>query len=174
MGYEIIKDCFPNYLENLDIQIEGKKVILFFKTKRTECKCPTCGGVTTKYRNYYNRKIQDLPIIDKQLFLNLRLKKFQCENPNCERNYFTETIDDLAKKGSRRTNRLDELLTRLALINSAEEGARICKKQMIDISGDTLLRLSKKWDLKIDKEKIIAVGVDDFALKKNIDMEQLL
>ena len=45
---------------------------------------------------------------------------------------------------------------------------------MIDVSGDTLLRLSKKWDLEIDKEKIIAVGVDDFALKKNIDMEQLL
>ena len=38
---------------------------------------------------------------------------------------------------------------------------------MIDVSGDTLLRLSKKCDLEIDKEKIIVVAVDDFALKKH-------
>jgi transposase len=174
MGYEIIEDCFPDYLKNIDIQIEESKVTLFFKTKRDECKCPTCGEITNRYTNYYTRIIQDLPIIDKQLFLNLKLKRFICENTECNKKYFTEGIENLAKKGSRRTNRLDNLLTRISLINSAEEGARICKSQMIDVSGDTLLRLSKKWDLEIDKEKIIAVGVDDFALKKNIAMEKLL
>lgn len=166
MGYEIIEDCFPNYLNNVDIQIEESEVMLFFKTKRDACQCPTCGELTNRYTNYYTRVIQDLPIIDKQLFLNLKLKRFICENPACDKNYFTEEIEELAKKGSRRTNRLNSLLTRISLINSAEEGARICKSQMIDVSGDTLLRLSKKWDLQNDKEKIIAVVVDNFALKK--------
>lgn len=167
MEDEIIEDCFPDYLKNIDIQIEESKVTLFFESKRNECQCPTCGEITNRYTNYYTRVIQDLPIINKQLFLNLKLKRYICENPGCDKKYFTEGIEDLAKKVSRRTNRLDSLLTRISLINSAEEGARICKSQMIDVSGDTLLRLSKKWNLKIDKEKIIAVGVDDFALKKH-------
>jgi len=87
---------------------------------------------------------------------------------------FTEDISDLVAKNSRRTLRLDKLLTKVSLINSAEEGSRICKSQNIDVSGDTLLRLSKNWEITIEEDEIIAVGVDDFALKKNITMEQLL
>jgi len=174
MGFEIIEEFYPDYLENIDIEITDEKVVLFFKTKRMSCKCPNCGELSNTYRTYYTRKVQDLPMIDRQLFLNLKLKKFKCENNQCETNMFTEDISDLVAKNSRRTLRLDKLLTKVSLINSAEEGSRICKSQNIDVSGDTLLRLSKNWEITIEEDEIIAVGVDDFALKKNITMEQLL
>lgn len=92
----------------------------------------------------------------------------------CERGIFVEPIDELAGKLSRKTKRLDELLTRIALTGCAEEGSKICKVQKISVSGDTLLRIAKAWGTDKNVEDITAVGVDDFALKKNIDMGQLL
>lgn len=173
MHYELIKEFYPDYLLNTDIEIHNTKILLYFKTSRTEANCPNCGELSKKFTSYYKRKIQDLPIIDKQLFLMISLKKFRCNNKECKTRVFTESIIEIARKSSRKTNRLEELLTRISLTNSAEEGSRLCKNQNIEVSGDTLLRLSKKWEPSIDKNEITAVGVDDFALKKNIDMEQL-
>jgi len=165
---------YPDYLDHTNTEINNDKVIFHFDSLRAECICPECGKTTNKFKNYYNRKIQDLPIIDKQLFLIIRLKKYICKNKFCSKGIFVEPIDELVEKKSRKTKRLDELLTRLALTLSAEEASRICRSKKISISGDTLLRIAKAWQKEINVEDITALGIDDFALKKNISMEQLL
>jgi hypothetical protein len=134
--------------------------------------CPDCGKESNKISTYFERTIQDLSLIDKSLFLSIKLKKFKCLNKQCKRKIFSENIEELAKVRSRRTIRLDKKLTTLALMNTAESASRICKEMNIGISGDTLLRLSKKWLPYIDFEKIKAIGIDDFAFKKNTIMEQ--
>ena len=174
MSATFFQEFFPDYLEHINTEVNGDQIFFHFNTLRTKCDCPACGKPTYKFKNYYERKIQDLPIINKQLFLMLRLKKFVCENKQCKKGIFVEPIDELAGKLSRKTKRLDELLTRIALTGNAEEGAKTCKAQKISISGDTLLRIAKGWETDINVEDITAVGVDDFAFKKNIAIEQLL
>lgn len=137
------KEFFPDYLKHINTEINDKTVLFYFDTIRDKCECPVCGKPAYRFKNYYNRKVQDLPIIDRQLFLVIHLKKFICENDTCERGIFVEPIDELAGKLSRKTKRLDEILTRIALTGSAEEGSKICKEQKISISGDTLLRIAK-------------------------------
>lgn len=101
-------------------------------------------------------------VIEKSLFLEIRLAKYKCENPDCKRKIFNESIKDFAETKARRTNRLNELLMRFALTESAESVSRKCKAININISGDTILRLAKKWELDIEKNSIIVIGMDDF------------
>lgn len=173
MKYKLVKDMFPDYLEEVGIDIAEDKIIINFSSKRKSCNCPSCNTVSSIVSTYFTRKIQDLNIIEKPLFLVIRLAKYRCENPNCSIKVFSENINDFAETKARRTNRLNELLTRFSLTQSAEAAARRCNDINIKVSGDTLLRLSKKYEHLINKESIQAIGIDDFAFKKNIITEQL-
>lgn len=163
---KLLNELFPSYFSHVETEINEDSVKLYFLSDRNECACPECGQISSKFRNYYTRKIQDLPVVDKILFLDIKLKKYMCTNPHCVKRYFVESIEDLADKGARRTKRLNDLLTKTALTGSAEGGSKLCKEQCITISGDTLLRLAKSVEMEIDKKSITAVGLDDFALKK--------
>ncbi len=173
MEYKLIEDMFPKYLKETNIIIDNDKIIIHFSSKRETCNCPSCNSLSSTKSTYFTRKLQDLNIIEKPLFLEIRLAKYRCENPDCKTKIFSESIEDFAGPKARRTNRLNEMLTNFALVESAESVARKCNAININISGDTLLRLAKKWNPKIDKASIQSIGIDDFAFKKNIIMEQL-
>lgn len=175
MNYDLIQDCFPDYLIKDYITKDSGCITIGFLSSRTEQNCPTCGKVTNDITTYFHRVIQDLPVINKALFLNIRLKKFRCNNVECSTKIFSENIDELAITKQRRTNRLNERLVSFGLTYSAEGAARLLKsKHNISVSGDTLIRLAKSTNFEIDPNKIVAIGIDDFALKKNIDMEPFL
>lgn len=173
MKYKLVKDMFPEYLEETNIVAENDKVTIYFSSKRKECHCPSCNTPSTKKSTYFTRRLQDLNIIEKPLFLEIRLAKYRCRNPECRTKIFSESIEDFAGPKARRTNRLNKMLTNFALTESAEAASRRCSRININVSGDTLLRLSKKWEPDIDKSSIRAIGIDDFAFKKNIITEQL-
>lgn len=173
MKYKIIEDMFPEYLEEKGIEVTKNKVTIYFTSKRKSCNCPSCNTPSKVVSTYFTRRIQDLNIIENPLFLIIKLAKYRCENPDCHIKIFSENIDEFSKRKARRTNRLTELLAQFALTQSAESAARRCKNINIKVSGDTLLRISKQWEPSIKKETINAIGIDDFAFKKNIITEQL-
>lgn len=174
MNYDIISDMFPEYLKVKSIESGKSEILINFESKRKAMLCPDCGTETSRHTTYFNRALQDLPIIDKALTLNIRLKKFSCENPDCSRKIFSESISEITKEKGRRTSRLDEMMIRLAMTYSAEGAANLLKSKHIDVSGDTLLRLTKKWEPQIDYSTVEAIGIDDFALKKIEFTEQFL
>lgn len=170
--YGLIKGMFPDYLEETSIDITEDKITINFKSKRKSCNCPSCNIPSSTVSTYFTRRIQDLNIIEKPLFLVIRLAKYRCKNPDCSTKIFSENINELAGTKERRTNRLNELLTKFSLTQSAEGAARRCNDINIKVSGDTLLRLSKKYEHPINKESIQSIGIDDFAFKKNIITER--
>lgn len=174
MNYDLIRDMFPVYLAKKDIDITDDTITIYFSSTRTTANCPNCGVSSDEITTYFTRVIQDLPIIEKRLILDIKLKKFRCNHISCSTKVFSENISEFAGLKQRNTNRLNEKLTMFSLTYSAESAARMLRQRGIYISGDTLLRLSRKWSPNIDSDKVIAVGIDDFALKKNIVMEQLL
>jgi len=66
----------------------------------------------------------------------------KCNNALCEVNYFNEPLDDYVMVKKRYSNRLIELLIKVALTDSAEGGSRILKEKNINVSGDKLLQLA--------------------------------
>lgn len=167
MNYKLIQDCFPEYLQQQEALSTDSQVLIKFISSRTYFQCPCCGVVSHDITTYFTRKIQDLPILNKALYLDIRLKKFRCVNTQCNTKIFSETIDELALPKQRRTNRFTQRLISFSLSYSAEEASRILKRDhCIDISGDTQLRIAKSIDFSIDYESVEGIGVDDFTLKK--------
>lgn len=123
LNYKLIQDCFPEYLEKIRILANDDKITIFFASNRREHTCANCGITSNEVTTYFHRMIQDLPIINKALILDIRLKKFRCINTQCTTKIFSENIDELAMSKQRRTNRLNANLTSFALTNSAEGAA---------------------------------------------------
>ena len=169
-----INEFFPTYFKYISTNIDENAVTLNFTTDKRPITCPVCGKTTKEYATYYIRKVQDLPILDKNTFVNIKFRKMKCNNSTCDINYFNEPLDDYVMVKKRYSNRLIDLLVKVSLTDCAEGGSRILKEKNINVSGDKLLQLAKKYEHTIDKSKVISIGVDDFALKKNIDMELFL
>lgn len=171
MNYNLLQDYFPKYLDEQEILTTDSQILIKFISNRSSFQCPCCGMDSYDITTYFTRKIQDLPILNKSLYLEIRLKKFRCINSECSTKVFSETINELALPKQRRTNRLTQRLISFSLSYSAEEASKILKKDhCIDISADTLLRLAKSIDFSIDYHAVEGIGVDDFALKKSIAM----
>ena len=169
-----MKEFFPNYFIFESSEITKEMVKLKFVTKKRTVICPHCHKPTTEYVTYYTRNVQDLSILDRATFISIKFRKMKCENSDCNIKYFNEPLDEFVSVKKRYTNRLINLITKVALTNTAEGGSRILKEHNISVSGDKLLQLVKNYEHKIDKKKVTAIGVDDFALKKNIHMELFL
>lgn len=90
--YELIKGMFPDYLEETSIDITEDKITINFNSKRKSCNCPSCSTPSSTVSTYFTRRIQDLNIIEKPLFLVIRLAKYRCENPDCSTKIFSENI----------------------------------------------------------------------------------
>ncbi len=171
---EFITEFFPKYFDFKSTTTNSEVVKLNFSTRLGKVKCPKCGNKTNECATYYTRSIQDLPILDRTTYVNIRLRKMKCSNGKCNINYFNEPLDDYVQLKKRYSNRLIDLLIKISLTESAEGGSRILKEKNINVSPDKLLQLAKAFKPEIDKSKIISIGVDDFALKKNIDMALFL
>ncbi|WP_438780370.1 transposase family protein [Enterococcus sp. DIV0187] len=79
----------------------------------TSTKCPTCRYKSTNIHDSYTTKIQDLPIQSKTVYLNLLIRRFKCQNPDCSKKTFSETFP-FRERNARKTTRLMKLIVDLA------------------------------------------------------------
>ena len=129
--------------------------------------CPGCGEELHKLHATHHRTVQDLPILGKRVFLDIRVHDFQCQNANCEIGAFSETFHGFLNHYSRMTERLIDFVTILALETSCEASARIMQAMNVKMSGDTVIRmLLKRYQAQSHISCGSHVGVDDFAFKK--------
>ena len=131
------------------------------------CTCPKCGQTTKNYHGTYMRKVQDLPILGKNVQLETTAHEYNCMNKECNTTSISETFDGFLNAYSRMTERCAVFVCILALETSCEGCARICKTLGIKTSGDTVIRLLlKRYELLPNPETGDVIGVDDFAYKK--------
>ncbi|MFR6592112.1 transposase family protein [Catenibacterium sp.] len=62
-----------------DIAQQSDKIIIRMKSTSSSCKCPKCNHITQKYHGTYTRKVQDLPILGKQVQLEICSHEYACE-----------------------------------------------------------------------------------------------
>jgi hypothetical protein len=98
----------------------------------------------------------------------VEVRRFFCEGRDCKHDIFCERLGEVASSYSRRTKRLDEMLTQLGLLFSAEVGARFVGITALELSPDTLLRLVRKGFAASESENpdVRHIGLDDWAFLK--------
>ena len=97
--------------------------------------------------------------------LRVRVRKFFCDGPSCERRIFAERLRNMAGVYARGTDRQREALEWIAFALGGEAGARLARELGLFVSPDTLLNRIRGC-LSPDAEGVRVLGVDDFVFKR--------
>jgi len=130
------------------------------------CNCPACGRRSSRVHSHYVRILGDLPAHGRVIQLQLRVRRFFCDFPDCRRQTFAEPFSEVTNTHWRRTFRLTQALRQIGFAAGGECGARLAGELGMPISPDTLLRLMRRTPLSAMAEPRV-LGVDDWAFHRS-------
>lgn len=151
--------CFyPDTMNIISSSINEGLIQLSMKSNTHEAVCPACKKKSSIYHSTYRRKVQDLPILGKKVILNITAYRYYCDNTECKQKVFAEGLEGFAGWYRRKTERLEDMIITIAVNTSCEGCSRICIHMGIDVSGDAIIRLIKRYSKKQDYSTIICDG----------------
>ena len=127
-------------------------------------RCPTCGRGSSRVHSTYYRAVSDLPWHGLSVALEVRARRFFCDEASCERRIFCERLPEVAAR-ARKTDRLEEALLAVVLKLGGRAGARLAAELGLVVGRDALLLRAKSAPLPGVGE-VRVLGVDDFAFEK--------
>ena len=80
-------------IDQIEIAKDGL-VITAVATHPTSC-CPLCSVVSSSIQSHYHRRVRDAPCAGQRVQLLLKVRKFSCRNPCCERKVTTRAAPSL-------------------------------------------------------------------------------
>src|SRR5690349_17589911 len=78
-----------------DVTIEGNVLVFSLRSTRVCAACPVCVCSSTKVHGSYVRKPADVPCLTYAVCLHLHVRRFLCQNIQCERKTFAEPFAGL-------------------------------------------------------------------------------
>jgi len=159
--------------EIIDVRKTEEDITLVGQSTVKEQACPYCGVISRRIHTYYHRHPQDLPGQGIQVRLELQVKRFRCANPQCTHTTFAERLPTVVGWHQHRTIRLDQMLEMLAFELGGEAGVRCLRALAVQVSGDTLLRLMRKYVPPVPPLPT-AIGVDDWAYRRGLKYGSLI
>jgi len=160
----------PDIIELESFIPETNAIIIVAHSKQKRPVCPSCNQPSGSFHSHYQRNVSDLPWHGVTVRIRLNTRKFRCRNALCRQKIFCERLPDVVESYARKTDRLDTTLTWLAFALGGEAGARTAERLRMRTSGDTLLRLirrfARKQSLSPAGNEPKVVGVDDWAWRK--------
>jgi len=139
---ELLKDLDENLLIKEYKKIENAIYISCEKNTSNSI-CPYCNELSSTIHSKYTRTIEDLPIQNCAVKLLLIVKKFFCNNPNCNHKTFGQRFEFVTPKAVR-TKRLDKYINKIGLRDNSMDTVRNLKDAGIIVSSNTVLRIIKK------------------------------
>ena len=129
--------------------------------------CPCCGITSKRVHSHYTRTLRDLPAGGRPVHLNVRVRRFFCQESTCRRKIFAERFPALTLPRVKFTLRLQEALREMGFESGGEAGARLGKRLSYPGSPDTILRLVKQTQLPTVSSPRV-VGIDDWSWKRGL------
>lgn len=163
----MLNELFPPEI-NLQIDehnIEDGKLHLYGRTTRTSAACPVCGTTSSRKNADYARHPADLPCMGKRVKLHLSVKRFFCDNEQCERITFSERFGQFVTYKARRTSRLKEQQLGVGLELGGEAGKRVLNLTQMPTSGPTIIDdIRKMPEKEVSCPRVL--GLDDWAKRR--------
>lgn len=76
-------------------------VSIAIQSAQTSATCSKCGVESTRVHSKYQRQVQDTPLGLFIVRLQIRVRRFRCDNPDCKRRTFAEQYPDLVERRRR-------------------------------------------------------------------------
>ena len=152
-------------LEAWDINDAAAEVTFHVTSTQARVPCPLCHVQTSRVHSRYTRTLADLPWGAYAVRIQLRVRKFFCDNPACPRQIFTERLPTVAAPWARRTLRLAQCLLACGIALGGQAGARLATRGQWRTSPDTLLRLVRAAPAPPAPAPQV-IGVDEWAWRR--------
>jgi transposase len=177
MVNEFIFDGSSQFLVIGIAKFEGKVIVDVVSIQNGSC-CPKCNNYSFRVHSYYYRKMLDLPILGNETWIRLKARKFYCRSEKCRTRVFTERFHSSVSSKQRKTENVQDKVSRVALLMGGNGGEKICRLMNIPVSSSTLIRSIHKKPIP-EVQALRVVGIDDWAYRKGskygtvlVDMEQ--
>ena len=154
----------PECLDLEGLRIAPGRVSIFVSSGASRCRCPVCGRGSSRIHSRYSRTVSDLPWHGISVLLEVRARRFFCDDPACARKIFCERLPEIAAH-ARKTDRLEEALMAIVLELGGRAGARLAAELGLLGERDALLSRAKRAAPAYEG-KVRVLGVDDFAFRK--------
>jgi len=130
-------------------------------------RCPSCGSVSERQHSWYQRSLRDLLMQGVPVVIRLRVRKWWCAAPACERSIFTERLPGLAARHAQQSDAVVDILAVMGHSAGGEPSRRLLARLGIVVSGDTVLRhLKRRAQRKRRGGTLRVVGVDEWAWRR--------
>lgn len=157
-------ELLPKGLDLERLGIEAGRVSIRVSSGSRSCVCPSCGRGSSRVHSRYSRTVSDLPWHGLSVTLEVRARRFFCDEASCERRIFCERLPEIATR-ARKTSRLEDALLAIVLELGGRAGARLAADLGLLAGRDALLSRAKRAAMA-DAGKVRVLGVDDFAFRK--------
>ncbi|MBT2225113.1 ISL3 family transposase [Nonomuraea sp. NEAU-A123] len=164
---ELLAVVFPHLAAVRIERVHRMGATMRVKAATTEPKsaCPACGWESVGVHSRYERFLSDLPVAGQEVLLQVRVRRFFCDNSACGKRTFAEQVAGLTSRHGRRAAGLVSMLRVVALALGGRPGARHTARLACAVGRSTLLRLLRSLpDPQVATPRVL--GVDEFAWRK--------
>jgi transposase len=88
------------------LAVADDAVLIVVTATREAVPCPCCGQLARRIHSQYRRRAADLPWQGLAVRLELHVRRFRCDKPDCPRQIFAERLPGVVAPGARRSERL--------------------------------------------------------------------
>lgn len=155
----------PESLEIEKFVSEVGLIMIVVRSVLPTSDCPGCRQLSSSLKTRYFRQVADLPWQGVKVKFLLKVRKFRCKNDLCSQKVFCERLPKVVAQSARRTFRLNEVITFLAIVLGGRGGTKASQKLNISVGKDTLLRTIRRQSNPL-LTNVKVLGVDDFAFRK--------
>ena len=161
MGMNIKLDQLLNLpeLEITLVEIEDSRMTIHCKSRLGEAICPSCLKPTKEVRRYYHRRIRDLPITGREVYLDLEERQFYCFD--CNR-YFSERFSFVDLNRNYTCRYEDYIYFRCE--GSTIRQISLQENLLWDVVDDIFIRWAQR-DIDSPRE-VRWLGIDELSLRK--------
>ena len=128
--------------------------------------CPKCNTLSHSVHSYRRRRVLELPCVGCAVVLDLQIRRWRCCNEMCSRSTFTEVGPGVIESRRHRTTRLQTALTAIGMELGGQAGHRLTMRLAMPTSGSTRLRWVRRYRRSDPPQAPVAVGIDDWALRR--------
>lgn len=142
-----------------EVEIGDEAINIFCKKReKGSQKCPRCKSVVARKTPKYNRKIRDLNISGRPVYLQVKCHQYLCECGS----HFMEQFD-FVESGKSYSKRQSKWIIEMSRKQSHKEVGRLAKMNHKTVERICYRSVSRRI---IDWTKIKRIGIDEFAFKK--------
>jgi transposase len=117
------------------VTVHANRVTVHATTTRAGAPCPSCGTSSGRVHSSYVRRLDDSAAGQRRVVIELRVRRFRCRQPACERATFVEQVQGVTFRYGPRSRRLQAALQRFGLMLAGRAGSRLAEAFAVPSAG---------------------------------------